>query len=416
MTKGWLRTTLGEVARWGSGGTPQAGNSAYYGGSIPWAVIGDLNDAVVSSTASRITDEGLNRSSAKMVPSGAVLVAMYGSIGKLGIAGVPMATNQAIAFAVPGASLDRDFFFYYLLSQRQGLDAAGKGATQLNIGQAILKAWPIRYPKVSEQQRIVAILDEHLSDLDNAQASLHRAEARVNRLRSAELERLFGPGDRSKCRIEEVISHISAGKSFGATNRPATADEWGIIKVSAMTWGEFRPEENKAVPAARVDHRFVIRPGDLLVSRANTSAYVGASVLVPEGTRHRLLLSDKSLRLIPREDILVEWLWRALQAPTTRREISARATGTKDSMRNISQEELKRVQVPIADPSEQHDAVVAFAELDAVIRRQELVLRSVAGRGQSLRRAVLAAAFSGRLTGHASDTDVIEELVEEESA
>lgn len=130
--------------------------------------------------------------------------------------------------------------------------------------------------------------------------------------------------------LDELIEDISAGKSFGSTNTPARYDEWGIIKASAMTWGEFKPDENKAAPADRVDPRFENREGDLLVSRANTSDYVGASVLLGP-VRSRLLLSDKSLRVTPNNRARPDWLWRALQAPSARRQISALATGTKDS-------------------------------------------------------------------------------------
>ena len=90
VPKGWRRKTLSEVASWGSGGTPAAGNKQFYGGDIPWAVIGDLSDGLVTKTAKSITQLGLDCSSAKRVPEGAVLVAMYGSIGKLGIAGIPL--------------------------------------------------------------------------------------------------------------------------------------------------------------------------------------------------------------------------------------------------------------------------------------------------------------------------------------
>jgi len=59
LPPGWVETTLGEAASWGSGGTPKAGDARYYGGGIPWAVIGDLNDAVVYATAKSITEAGL---------------------------------------------------------------------------------------------------------------------------------------------------------------------------------------------------------------------------------------------------------------------------------------------------------------------------------------------------------------------
>jgi type I restriction enzyme S subunit len=200
-------------------------------------------------------------------------------------------------------------------------------------------------PPVDEQRRVVDILEDHLSRLNAADEWLGRSRIRAKTLEGAVLDSVIGVGD-ERCLLGELLSGVEAGRSFGGSAAPAGPGEWGIIKVSAMTWGAFRPEENKAVPETNIDPRFEIRPGDVLVSRANTTAYVGASVLV-KSTPSRLLLSDKSLRLILREDVDPEWLVFALTAPRVRRQISARATGTKDSMRNISQAGLRSVEVPV---------------------------------------------------------------------
>ena len=100
--------------------------------------------------------------------------------------------------------------------------------------------------------------------------------------------------------LSTYLERIEAGRSFACDTRPARSDEWGVIKVSAMTHGRFRPEENKALlPGQEPRRNHQIAAGDLLISRANTQEYVGASVLVP-AVREGLLLSDKSLRLVPR--------------------------------------------------------------------------------------------------------------------
>ncbi|WP_063838621.1 restriction endonuclease subunit S [Micromonospora haikouensis] len=162
--------------------------------------------------------------------------------------------------------------------------------------------------------------------------------------------------------LGDLVTRIEAGKSFTCQPRPARDDEWGVIKVSAMTWGEFREQENKALPADReFDPRFEIRPGDILVSRANTEQYVGAPVLVRK-CRPRLLLSDKSLRLIPSREIDPGWLLQVLSSPSIRRQISARASGQQDSMRNISQQALLSLQLPVPPLVEQRRVVIAVEE------------------------------------------------------
>ncbi len=268
----------------------------------------------------------------------------------------------------------------------------------LSIGRLRTVEFPV--PPLDEQRRIVDVLEDHLSRLDAAASYLSASRRRLVALERSALDRHFGRAD---VPLSDLIDDISAGKSFGAANAPAGDDEWGIVKVSAMTWGEFNPLENKAVTdVERVDPRFEIREGDLLVSRANTAEYVGSSVLVGP-VRSKLLLSDKSLRLTPRATVEAEWLWRALQAPSARKQITALATGTKDSMRNISQAALKRVKLPKADHGDQAAALKAFGEVEQATAhlRQEIVAGEK--RLGALRRSLLAAAFSGRLTSDLSE-------------
>ena len=97
MPFNWEVRKMPSVVKWSSGGTPKATEKQYYeNGSIPWLVIGDLNDGIVTKSESKITKLGLENSSAKMIPKGTLLVAMYGSIGKLGITGIECCTILSI--------------------------------------------------------------------------------------------------------------------------------------------------------------------------------------------------------------------------------------------------------------------------------------------------------------------------------
>ncbi|MFF4409623.1 restriction endonuclease subunit S [Streptomyces sp. NPDC001404] len=178
-----------------------------------------------------------------------------------------------------------------------------------------------------------------------------------------------------RVRLGDILDRIEAGKSYKCEPRPADPEEWGVIKVSAMTWGEFDESENKAVPAGYAfTPDYEINPGDILLSRANTPAYVGASVLV-KSCRPQLLLSDKSLRLVPASGIDREWLAYLLSSPSIRDQISAQATGTKDSMRNISQGALADLNFWLPPLAEQQRIV---ATLEEQLSRLEEACSSVA--------------------------------------
>ncbi len=99
LPKGWVRATLKDIGKWGSGGTPKKTEPKFYDGNIPWVKIGDLNNGYIYNSETYITELGLKNSSAKLISSDVVLIAMYGaSIGKLGITKIECCTNQAIAF------------------------------------------------------------------------------------------------------------------------------------------------------------------------------------------------------------------------------------------------------------------------------------------------------------------------------
>lgn len=164
---GWGIKKMPQVVKWGSGGTPKATEKQYYdGGSIPWLVIGDLNDSIVSFSASKITELGLQNSSAKMIPAGTLLVAMYGSIGKLGITGIECCTNQAIAYAKELYGVTTKYMFFYMAMMKSELISKGKGGTQKNISQTVLNSLEVIVPPLPEQERIVSRIEELFSQLD----------------------------------------------------------------------------------------------------------------------------------------------------------------------------------------------------------------------------------------------------------
>jgi type I restriction enzyme, S subunit len=158
--------------------------------------------------------------------------------------------------------------------------------------------------------------------------------------------------------VGNVLLNIRAGKSLKCEERPATPQEWGVLKVSAVSRSNFKPDENKAVPPSfEPPVEYEVQPGDLLISRANTTELVGAVVLVKK-TRPHLMLSDKTLRLEPNEDAVAKsFLQLALRTPIAREFIESNATGTSDSMKNISQDVIRSIPIPLPPLATQHALV-----------------------------------------------------------
>lgn len=340
----WPTVTLGEIAQWGSGGTPKRSVPDYFGEGTPWLSIADLNDGLVLDAKESLTPAGIANSSAKIVPPGTLFVAMYGSIGKLGIAATEMATSQAIAFAKPRTDLvDRRFLFHYLLFERPRLQALGRGGTQMNIGQADLKSWPIPLPALPEQRRIAEILDR----ADALRAKRRQVLDHLDAFAQSIFHEMFGNPDDSNNNVNfGSLATLSGGRNLVAED-PTVESLFRVLKISSVTTGEFKPEESKPLPydyAPPSTH--LVRQGDLLMSRANTTELVGAVAFVHD-TPPNLALPDKIWRFEWKVDAEPLFYRALLSTPAIKRRISRLSSGTGGSMKNISKSKLSTMSVPL---------------------------------------------------------------------
>ncbi|MFD7498932.1 hypothetical protein ACFV8T_42765 [Streptomyces sp. NPDC059832] len=266
-------------------------------------------------------------------------------------------------------------------------------------------------PPLALQERILAALQVQIKRLDRAETTLRRAAAGVIALQEAAHHALTPQYDAATqtlpygwrwVRLGEVIKRIESGRSPRCLRRPAESHEKAVIKTSAITGGRFLEDENKAVPAGTLlNEQHEITAGDILLCRANSLAHVGATVHVTE-CRPGLYLSDKSLRMVPKDGIDDRWLVSLLATPYVRAEIARRSNGTLSSMRNITQSNLQDIQIPIAPLHDQvrlgRRATQCRHAADHLHLRIEKTLKSSA----LLRRALADAASVGRILGPAS--------------
>lgn len=171
------------------------------------------------------------------------------------------------------------------------------------------------------------------------------------------------PRNWSWTRFGTLVEHSEAGWSPKCEDSPRINDNWGVLKVSAVSWGKFKPEENKALPA-NLEPRpeYEVMSGDMLISRANTAELVAKSVIV-EGCPPHLMMSDKiiRLRITPLVDLRYCNLVNA--SGTSRSYYADVAGGTSASMKNVSREQILSLAVPLPPLAEQKRIVAKVDEL-----------------------------------------------------
>jgi len=371
---------LCEVAETSSGGTPLRGVTRYYNGHIPWVKSGELPDGLINKADECITQEGLDNSSSKLLPAGTLLIAMYGAtVGKLGILGISAATNQAVCAITPNPDIDRDYLFYWLLKIRNALIGISFGGAQPNISQNVIRDIEVPLPPLDDQRRIAARLKAQLAEVETARRAaeiqLKEAGILVKRLQ----ENIFlSLSQVKRSNLGDLLVGIEAGKSFQTLERLAGENELGVLKVSAVSWSQFNPNEAKAIHKDYMPHSsHRIRNGDILISRANTVELVGAVVRVDKDYPNRLL-SDKTLRLLPDTTrIYADFLVHMLRSSAARTFIENNATGTSDSMRNISQKTISAIPIPLPKMEIQQDITRQLSYIEHESRKIEAALTTM---------------------------------------
>jgi type I restriction enzyme S subunit len=208
---------LGELCEIRSGGTPSRSNAAFYGGSIPWAKISDIeaSNGFLDSTEESITDAGLKAIRGRLFSEGTLLFAIYGSIGKMAFASRELSTNQAILGIqiLDPKKVDARYLFRWLESRRDQLLADGLGIAQKNLSAGYLRALEIPLPPLEEQKRIAAILDQ----ADALRRLRQRAIDRLNTLGQAIFYEMFGdpatnPFAFDSCYLGQIIEFIGGSQ------------------------------------------------------------------------------------------------------------------------------------------------------------------------------------------------------------
>ncbi|MCF7981556.1 MAG: restriction endonuclease subunit S [Pseudomonadales bacterium] len=404
---GWVWTTLGEAFKWGSGGTPKRTNPKYYGGDIPWLIIGDLNDGPVGDSETKITEEGLKNSSAKWVEPGSVLLAMYGSIGKLGIATERLTTNQAIAFTQAEPN-DAKYLFYYLMFSRDALAREGKGATQLNISQTVIKAFPFPLAPLEQQKRIVAKIEELFSHIDAGIEALKKAKQLLKQYRQSvlkaavtgELTKEWREGNGvsfdktwQKLELGNVVEIIDPNPSHRyppyddgdvplmATKQMVGEDDWDE-STAKLTTSEFY-EQRKASHGFKGDDIIFARKGRLGLARRppKLARYAFShTIFIMRGNED--IDSEYLLWFLRREEA-ISWMLREMNV----------AAGVPTLGKAILGK------LPLLLPSKKEQKIIAekIEEKITAIRRVTESIEHQLMKSDKNKQSILASAFSGEL-------------------
>jgi type I restriction enzyme S subunit len=399
----WPIGMLGEVADLRAGfGFPKnlQGRSA---GAFPFAKVGDISRhgragvQILRTADNYVDEEDLPILRAKTIPAGSTLFAKIGEAIRQNhrvMTDSPLLIDNNAMAAVPLAGIDPAYLYRFL--QTIDLYRYTSSTTVPAVRKSELQQIPIPLAPLTEQRRIAAILDH----VDALRAKRREALAQLEELTQAIFVDMFGDLDAGQTHwpetsLGDLLLGIDSGKSPVCLTRSADLDEYGVLKLSAVTTGVFDQNQNKALPEGAVpDVRHEVELGDLLFTRKNTGDLVAASAVVRH-VRPKLLIPDLifRLRIDPNRQIEAIYLQAAMMHPPVRKRIQGLAGGSAGSMPNISKAKLRTVALP-------HPPQTLQVEFGGRVEHIELLKsynRSALAELDSLFASLQSQAFHGEL-------------------
>ncbi|KAF1078224.1 restriction endonuclease subunit S [Methanogenium sp. MK-MG] len=223
----WDVKKIKEFAKTTAGGTPSTTHPEYWGGSIPWMNSGDLNKKIVEEVSGRITELGLKKSSAKIIPKNSILIGLAGQGKTRGTAAmnlIDLSINQSIAAIIPDCNVILPEYLYQNLDSRyqelRDLSTGAKGRGGLNL--SIINGIFVLIPPYSEQTAIASIL----TTVDEAIATTEAIIARTEELKRGFMQVILTRGIDKDGQVRSEETHAFKDSPIGRV--PV---EWDVKKI-----------------------------------------------------------------------------------------------------------------------------------------------------------------------------------------
>ena len=393
MTR-WPTKPLGELVDFVGGGTPRRDRPDYWGGEIPWASVKDLQSQSLETTLETITAKGLANSASNLIPQGTVIIASRVGLGKVAINLKPVAINQDLKALTPRSSdLSPRYLLLFLLSKAEYLERTGVGATVKGLTLADYQKLDIVLPPLTQQERIVKLLDE----ADELRKLRAQADCRTTDLIPTLFNEIFGdpsinPQDFPISRIGELCE---MSPNYG-TMVPARADEgeWLSLRVANIQDGLIDLTDQKFVnlPVEMLE-RHTVKDGDLLLARAiGSKDHLGKCIVARPGN-HKWAFDSHLMRIrLNRQRCEPVWL-KTLLDTSGGRQLFLNNTRQSAVQFNINTKEFARIAVPLPPLTLQKEFAARVSEIRAMQAEQAASRRRL----DDLFQSMLHRAFQGEL-------------------
>jgi len=415
IPKDWKWVKLGDTGKIISGGTPSTALPEYWNGNINWISPSDLTgykSKTITKGAKSITETGLTKSSACLMPKGSVLFSSRAPIGYVVIAGDVLCTNQGFKSIIPNQNIDSEFLYYFLKGAKQKAEDVASGTTFKEISLTKFSELQIPLPPKPTQQAIVSKIEELFSELDKGTENLRTAQQQLNTYRQSVLKWAFEgkltnenvkEGELPKkwkwVKIELLLSDKKKGMGtgpFGTMLKKSEHQKSGvpILGIENIGEGVFQmPNKIFVTDEKAIELKnFRVKENDIIISRSGT---VGEICLLPKKMENSIISTNLIRVSLNLEIINPKYFVYLFQGGKVRQQVFDLCKGSSRAF--LNQTILNSLEFPYCTIKEQHKIVQEIENRLSVADKMEESITQSLQQAEALRQSILKKAFEGKL-------------------
>ena len=372
----WEKCKLGDVAMVVGGGTPDTNNHKYWNGDIQWFTPSEIGrDKYVTNSLRTISEEGLNKSSAKLLPIGTILLSSRATVGECSINKVECTTNQGFQSLIPKEYFSKEFVFYLMQTKRKELIRKSCGSTFLEISANEVRKIKIEVPTPKEQEKIsklLALLDERIATQNKIIEDLKKL----------------------KCAIIDYTIETLQTDYIDFSEVYDMAGEGGTPSTSNMEY-----YENGCIPFVKIEdlkQKYLVSNKDHITELGlqKSSAWLiptnsilfsnGATIGEISITTYPVCTKQGILGIVPKVNFDTEYLYYLMSSRYFKREICRIIT--EGTMKTAYLKDINKIRCPIPSKAIQQEIVSLPSVLDTKIEIEQRILEKFICQKQYLLR------------------------------
>jgi type I restriction enzyme, S subunit len=396
MKKDWSLLNISDVTTIVNGGTPKTNIKEYWDGDIAWITpsdLGKLKNIIVDKTIRTISEEGLQKSSAKLFPKNSVILSTRAPIGHLAINSIPMSTNQGCRGIVPSEKLDNFYLYYFLKNNVTLLNSLGTGTTFKELSTKALGAVKIPIPPIEEQKQIVEILDKAFESIEQAKVNIEKNIENTKELFQSRLNEIFS--QKSDGWEEKTLKEVCTKITDGTHQTPKYFDSGytflssGNVTSGIIDWDKIKYIDEKQ--HLEMQKRVSPQLNDILLAKNGTT---GVAAIVDKDIEFDIYVSLALLRAS--DKLESKYLLHFVNSPIAKKQFNKRLKGS--GVPNLHLQEIREVTIPYPISKKEQFEISNYIELLSMrIKQLEKHYQRKLKNLEELKKSILQKAFRGEL-------------------